>query len=216
MNLKPLIAVFLTVSLLCFSVGQGMRGGMMMNPAEAPTILLQRDDVRTDLQLTDDQKSKLFDMYQGIRQRFMEVGRQNFADDKERSAAFQNIGKKVAEEVNAVLTPGQQTRLKEIAYQLSGFSSAVVKDVQKSLGLTDAQKTKIDDLKARLDVANRAVFQKARDGEIQFADVQDTTKKNQKVLSDEIGKILTQSQKDKLKTLGGKTFVPTPDSTTGG
>ena len=185
----------------------------MLNPAANPTVLMQREDVRTDLQLTDDQKSKLYDMNQGIRDRFMEVVRQNFADDKERTAAFQNIGKKIGEEVIAVLTPAQQTRLKEIAIQLSGFASATVKDIQKTLSVTDAQKTKIDDLKARVDAANKAAVDKMRAGEIQSADVQDTAKKNQKVLNEEIGKVLTQPQKDKLKTLGGKIFVPTPETT---
>jgi hypothetical protein len=218
MNLKPVFTILWTVGLAAASFGQGMRGGgaWMLNPAANPTVLLQRDDVRSDLQLTDDQKSKLFDMYQGIRDRFMEVARQSFTDDKERTAAFQNIGKKIAEEVNAVLTAGQQSRLKEIAIQISGFASATVKDIQKGLSLTDTQKTKIDDLKARLDEANKAAGEKVRSGEIQSADLQETLKKNQKVLNDEIGKILTQAQKDKIKSLGGKMFVPTPEPGTGG
>lgn len=183
----------------------------MGNPAANPAFLLTRDDVRADLQVTDDQKSKLFDLQQGLRQRFTEAFRQANGDEKARSLAIANILTKVSEDANAILTPGQQKRLKEIAIQLSGFASAAVADVQKTLAISDAQKSKIADLMSRQDVATRSAWQKLRDGEIQYADVQDTIKKNQKVLNDEIGKILTQPQKDKLKTLEGKKFVPTPD-----
>jgi Spy/CpxP family protein refolding chaperone len=216
MNLKSVIAILSVAALATVSFGQGMRGGAMGNPAAMPQILLQREDVRTELQLTDEQKSKLFDMQSGIRQRFTEAARQPYDDDKARRKAFENIGKKIIEEVNAILTPGQLTRLKEVAIQVAGFSSAVVPDIQKSLSITDSQKNKITDLTTRQDAATAAAWQKLRDGEIQFADVQDTTKKNQKILNDEIGKILTPAQKDKLKTLGGKTFVPAPDPAAGG
>ena len=114
------------------------------------------------------------------------------------------------------MTSGQRTRLREIAIQVNGFSAASQPDVQKDLGLTETQKSKIADLMTRMQKAGRDAWQKVQSGEIQMADMQETQKKNQKILNDEIGKILTQAQKDKFKTLAGKTFVPTPEPGSGG
>jgi len=214
MNLKSVIIVLWITALAATSTAQGMR--MMGNPAANPPMLLTRDDVRTDLQITDDQKSKLYDLGQSVMSRFTEAGRARYDDASARTKAFENIGKKITEEVNAILTPGQQTRLKEIAIQLGGFGAASLPDIQKELSITPEQKTKITDLTARQQQATASAYEKLRNGEIQFADVQETTKKNQKILNEEIGKILTQPQKDKLKALGGKTFVPAPDPSAGG
>jgi len=210
MNLRAAFIILSVAALAAVSPvwGQGMRGGA---GSTNPAVLLQRDDVRGDLQITDDQKSKLFDLQEGLRARFQEVFRTAGDDQDARRKAFENIGKKITEEVNQILTAGQQIRLKEIAIQLFGFSVAEQPDVQKSLNATDEQKSKIKDLKDRMDKATRELWQKVGAGEIQIADVQDTMKKNQKILNDEIGKILTQTQKDKFKSLGGKPFVPAPE-----
>ena len=214
MNLKSIIVLLSVACLMANSFAQGMRG-MMGNPAANPAILLQREDVRSDLQVTDDQKAKLYDLQQGLAARFMEAGRISADDPEARKKAFENIGKKIVEEVNAILTTTQQTRLKEIAIQLSSFASAAVADIQKSLSITDTQKSKIADLMTAQGKATAAAWEKLRGGEIQFADVQETMKKNQKILNEEIGKILTAAQKAKLKTLSGKPFVPTPEPGTG-
>ena len=216
MNLK---AAFIILSVVLTGIvtsahGQGFRGAG--NPAENPAMLLQRDDVRGDLQITDEQKAKLYDLQQGLSSRFREAMQAGGDDPEVRRKAFENIGKKIAEEVNAILTVAQQTRLKEIAIQLAGFSSATIAEVQKGLAVTDEQKTKISDLVTRMKKASAEAWEKVRAGEIQFPDALDTMKKNQKVLNIEIGKILTQAQKDKLKTLGGKAFVETPEPTAGG
>ena len=215
MNLK---AAFIILSVAAFAAitpawGQGAGGG---SGSTNPAMLLRRDDVRGDLQITDDQKSKLYDLEQGLRQRFTEAMRTAGEDAETRRKAFENIGKKIVEEVNQILTAGQRTRLREIAIQVNGFSAASQPDVQKDLGLTEAQKAKIADLMSRMQKATRDAWQKVQAGEIQYTDVQEVMKKNQKILNDEIGKILTQPQKDKFKTLAGKTFVPAPESGSGG
>ncbi len=185
----------------------------MGNPITHPDTLLQRDDVRTDLQLTDDQKAKLYDVTQGVQERVYEARRATRGDPDAQHAAFENIFKKVEEDVNAILTPGQKTRLREIAVQLAGFSSAAADDVQKKLSITDSQKAKITDLLQRQEKATRDLWTKLEDGEIQFQDVSDGLKKNQQILTEMIGKILTSKQKDQIKKLGGRKFVPTdPDS----
>jgi len=216
MNLKTAFVILVVGALASVSAGQGYRAFMNVDIASHPERLLQRDDVRTDLQLTDDQKSKLFDMSQGLADRFREVFRSVGNDPDARQKAIANITKKIVEEVNQILTPGQQTRLKEVAIQVAGFSCVTIPEIQKSLALTSDQKSKIDDLAARQKKATGEATAKLQTGEIQMADLPEIVKKNTKVLNDEIGKVLTQAQKDKLKTLGGKTFVPKDDQDSGG
>lgn len=210
MKFKAVLIVLWIASFAAISAGQGMRGDIG-NPASNPSWLLQRDDVRTDLQLTDDEKSKLYDLQQGLRERFSEAARATRGDRDAQRKAFENIGKKISEDVNAILTPGQQTRLKEISIQLAGFASAAVEAVQKKLSLNDTQKAKIGDLVARQGKATTEAWERLQNGEIQFQDVRDAIQKNEKILNDMIGQVLTPGQKVKLKTLGGKKFVPAAD-----
>ena len=212
MNLKAAFIILSVAAFAAITPAWGQGAGGSTNPA----MLLRRDDVRADLQITDDQKSKLYDLEQGLRDRFSEAMRTAGQDPETRRKAFENIGKKIVEEVNQILTSCQRTRLREIAIQVNGFSAASQPDVQKDLGLTETQKSKIADLMTRMQKAGRDAWQKVQSGEIQMADMQETQKKNQKILNDEIGKILTQAQKDKFKTLAGKTFVPTPEPGSGG
>ena len=213
MNLKSVFVILTISALVAFAPAQqqGMRGAFG-NPAQNPSILLRRDDVKTDLQLTDDQKSKLFDLEQGLRDRFSEVFRNGGSDPETRQKAIENIVKKIIEDVNKILTTGQLKRLKEIAIQVAGNSSAALPEIQKELSITADQKTKIADLMTRQAKATSEAVERMRNGEIQSADVQEAVQKNQKILNEEIGKLLTQAQRDKLKTLGGKTFVPAETS----
>lgn len=208
MNLKTVSIILGIVSLAAISFGQGQRGGMYGGALTNPQMLLQRDDVRTDLQLTDDQKSKLFDMSQSIRDRFTDLFRTIGSDPEARKKGIENIVKKITEDVNKILTTGQQARLREIFIQVAGNTSASSADVQKDLALTAAQKSSIADLMDRQGKATRSVFEKVQSGELQREDIAEIQKKNAKILDDEIGKLLTKVQKDKLKTLGGKVFVP--------
>jgi Spy/CpxP family protein refolding chaperone len=115
--------------------------------------------------------------------------------------------KEVDAEVNKVLKPEQQTRLKEISIQLDGNKAVMKPEIQKDLAITDAQKAKLKTLQEGSQAASQSVMEKARNREIQWTEVQDIMKKNDKILNDEIGKVLTPAQKTKLTEMGGKKFV---------
>jgi len=78
--------------------------------------------------------------------------------------------------------------------------------IQKDLGLSEDQITKLKDLQQKQQEANRAVMQKVRDGGMSREDVQATMQKNEEIMNTEIGKILTSSQAAKLKEMGGAPF----------
>lgn len=209
MNLKVILVMIGVAAITATSFGQRF-GGMMGGPGGGnPSMLLRRDDVKKDLALTDDQKAKLQEMQDGMRQKFMDAFQNAGEDQEARQKAMAAIMKDVTDQVNKILTADQQKRLKEISVQLGGNAAVLQPDVQKDLALTDEQKAKIKDLNDRQQAANREIFQKVQSGDIQREDVGDLMQKNTKVLNEEIGKVLTQAQKDKLKDMGGKPFTAT-------
>ncbi len=208
MNLKKIILIGVVMALATVSMAQG-RGFRGMG-GNNPMFLLGRQDVQADLQLTDEQKAKLQELRQTSRQMFMDA-MQSAGDDQEaRQKAMQEVGKKLTDEVNKIITADQQKRLKEIGIQLNGSAALVDnKELQDQIGLTDDQKTKIKDLAAQQQAANRAIFEKVQSGELTREDAGPAFQKNQQALKGEIEKVLTEDQKAKLKAAGGKTFTAT-------
>lgn len=197
--------------------GRGQGRGMFGRGGGDATgvFLLQRADVSDEIKLTEDQKTKLQAQRDGMRDKFREA-MQGANGDRD---AMQKAMAKVMEENNkatlALLTDDQKKRLKELAIQRLGNGAALTPDVQKDLGVTDDQKAKIKELQDKQTEANTALFEKVRNQEISREDMQASMKKNTDTLNAEIGKILTDAQKSKLKDMGGKPFT-FKDETPGG
>lgn len=229
--------IFVSIGLLAItalSLAQGQGGGGRQGfgggrgQQQGIVGLLSRNDVRSELKISDDQSSKLAEL--GVRVRGQGGpgaggpgaggqgggrqgqgqggGRQgqggqggNFDPEAMRQAAREREAK-----IMAILEPGQQKRLKELFIQRSGNRAAMNETVQKDLGLSEDQVTKLRDLQQKQQEANRAVMQKVRDGELSREDVQSTMQKNEEIMNTEIGKILTSAQAAKLKEMGGAPF----------
>lgn len=211
--------------------GQGRGGGM------TPLSLLMRSDVRKDLDLKEEQITKIEALQpqrgqggagggqrgqgggQGGGQRGQGGGGQGQGGGGQRGqmtdeqrAAMQEAARKRAEEqkaaIAAILSPEQVTRLGEIAYQLQGNMAILQADTQKLLVLDDKQIASIKDLQTKQQEANQALFQKMRDQEITQEELRDKMTKNTDIMKAELGKILKADQAAKLKALGGtKPFV---------
>ena len=212
-----LLAVVAASSFAQFPGGGG-RGMMMGGGGGNPAMLLQRDDVQADLALTDDQKVKLKDIGEGTRDKMRTAFQEAQAQGIEREQmgkVMEKVMAEVTKEVNAVLTPDQQKRLKEINIQFNGNRSVNQADVAKDLAITDAQKEKLKGLNDKMREASQALMEKARGGEIQWTELRPIMEKNNKALDAEIEKILTEDQKKKLKEMGGKPFVRKDEPPTG-
>lgn len=184
--------------------GQGQQGGQVVF----------RTDVQADLQLTDEQKTKLTEYrtsMRGNRQRGQGGGGGNGgggngggqgANREEMLARRAEQQKKLAE----ILTPEQVKRLKEIQIQMAGPQAVLEADVQKELGLDAAQVKKVEDVQKTFREANQAVQQRVRSQEIDREKAAEARKTNNEALKTEITKILTAAQQEKLKALGGKPF----------
>ena len=208
--------------------GQGRGGGM------TPMTLLMRGDVRKDLELSEEQITKVEALQpqrgqggagggqrgqggggqgQGGGQR--QGGGQGGQMTDEQRAAMQEAAKKRAEEqkaaIAAILSPAQVTRLTEIGYQVQGNMAILQADTQKALGLDEKQIASIKDLQTKQQEAMQALMQKMRDQELTREELTEKMTKNTDIMKAELGKILKADQAAKLKAMGGtKPFVADP------
>jgi Spy/CpxP family protein refolding chaperone len=176
-------------------------GGMMPG-----SMLLARQDVRDDLKISSDQATKL----EGLRTEMMSSMRDAFreaqGDREAMGKVFEKMNADANKKVGEILTPEQNKRLQQIRIQLAGVLAAGDKDVAKDLGLSEAQNAKIKSLNDGMRAASQALMDKARNGEIEWQQVGETSQKNTDILKAEVAKVLTDAQKAKLKELEGPKF----------
>ena len=205
---------------------QGRQGGRQNNNMIG---LLQRSDVQSELKFSDDQKSKLEAMRPARGQGGNRGGGnggggnggggnggggnggggQRPAQDPEAMAKAAAEREKTTLEV---LSPEQTKRLLELYIQRVGSRAVIRADVQEALKINSTQKEKIADLQKNQREANQAVMEKVRNGEIERTAVADIQKKNDSILQDELNKILTAEQREKLQSMGGAPFKFDADS----
>jgi len=216
--MKKLILGIAVLAIAVMSQAQGGGRGMMMQGGGGnPLMLLNREDVKKDLALTDDQSEKLaaFNDQGAMRDRFMKamqdsgVSMEDMRTEegrKKMQPLMEKMQADMKKEVEAILTPAQVKRLGEINVQFNGNRSVLQKDIAKAVGLTEDQNKSVAELQKKQQDAMRGLFQKVQSGEMTMEDVQATRKKNDEILDTEIGKLLTEAQKAKLKEMGGKKF----------
>jgi hypothetical protein len=195
---------------------QGRQGGRQNNNMIG---LLQRSDVQTELKLSDDQKSKLEAMRpargQGGNRGGGNGGGGNGGGGQRPAQDPEAMAKAAAEREKTtleVLSPEQTKRLLELYVQRVGSRAVIRADVQEALKINSTQKEKITELQKNQREANQAVMEKVRNGEIERAAVADIQKKNDSILQDELNKILSAEQREKLKSMGGAPFKFDADS----
>jgi Spy/CpxP family protein refolding chaperone len=224
-KLRTLLALTGALVVVAASQAQGFR--MMGTPGGAggmkSMVMFRMDmqgasvrsDVAKELKITDEQKDKLMKVQDDQRQKMMSMFQGGGFDPSDREKMQKVISEAMAEadkSALAVLDEAQKKRLNELWIQRMGNGAIAVPEVQKQLGLTEAQVTKIKDLQTKQQSANQALFEKVRNQEIDPQEMRDVMTKNTKILNDEYAKVLTTEQTAKLKTLGGAEFKFDPDN----
>jgi Spy/CpxP family protein refolding chaperone len=190
--------------------GGGMQG--MGGFGAGPSNLAARPDVQTELKLTADQKSKV----QAISDKMREERRAAFQgaggggggqDMQARMAEMQKMSAKYDAEVLAVLTPEQTARIKQLAVQMAGANYPMGEEGQKALGVTSDQQSKLRALQDKQREAMTALFERMRNQELDFQSMGAEREKMDKIMAEEVGKILTAEQKAKWEELKGKPFA---------
>ncbi|MFQ3586845.1 MAG: hypothetical protein SNJ76_04165 [Fimbriimonadaceae bacterium] len=199
--------------------GFGGRGGMMMGGGlQNDTMLLMRSDVQAELKLTADQRTRLEQMQERMRQQMMERMQSGgmMGDREAMQAEFRRMQEETTRQVNSILTADQQKRLKEISIQMAGARAVMREDVAKELGITADQKTRLDRLQEAQRAANQSIMEKMRNGELDREQGQASMERNRVTLDAEIMKILTEAQRAKLKEMGGAPFQADPNASVSG
>lgn len=216
MKISKLMALGALVGVLASAVGaQGMRmmgggggmsKGMILFRFGMGEIEL-RSDVAKELGLTDAQKGKLDELQRKQMEQMMAMFQSGERPSQEE---MQKMMKKRQEDedkaLKEILDAKQQGRLKELWIQRMGNSALMVPEIQKELKMTDAQLEKVKNLQAKQGEANRAVFEKVQSGEIDRSEIRAIMERNNKILNEELGKVLDDEQRGKLKAMGGAEF----------
>ena len=172
----------------------------------SPDILLQRGDVRDDLQLSMDQSIKLFDLQDKVQSEEEQLATPAAEGDDSPQVSYEAIRKYATEQIDLLLTPDQNKRLKQIALQITGYSALARTELQKQVGMPKDLAIKIYDLTNEERQANQSVIEKFGAGHLTPDQYPEIIKKNHATLNKEIGKLLPQSLKDRFNALCGRIF----------
>lgn len=136
--------------------GRGFGGGF----GGGPMGLLMMPEVRTELNVTEEQQQKLRTAMEGLRPEGGGGPRGGFGNLSEEERAemrkrMEEMQKKADEAMKSVLSEEQITRLRQLEIQRQGAQALGRPDVAEKLGLTDEQKTKMREIQegARPDFA---------------------------------------------------------------
>jgi len=178
--------------------GQG-RGGRGMFQVTKLT-LLQAEPVQKELELVDDQKSKIAAIAEEQRgQQGQRGGGQDLSDEErakrraDRAAALAALNQKI----DAVLLDHQRTRLQEVWLQAAGTGALDDADVAKALAISEDQQTKLADARR---AAAEAMQDALQGGNFDREKIQQLRKE----ASDKTLAVLTSEQKDKFEKMQGK------------
>ncbi len=178
--------------------GRGM-GGMAV-------MLTFNKQLQDELKMDKEQLDKLNEVMAKSREGLGDLfAKLRDASPEERADMVKKMTEANTKAVNSVLKPEQQKRLQQIENQQAGIGMYLKEDVQKTLKLTDEQKTKIETINSDL----QKDLRKLRGGR-GFGGLDQATQRKrqslQKEASDNVAGLLTDSQKETVKTLIGEPF----------
>lgn len=192
--------------------GRGGRGGARGGPGfGGPLMLLMMPEVREELEMTEDQTTKLRESQRALFESMRsEGGRESFRDmsDEEREKRRAEMEKKTADMLKEVLLPKQVERLEQLALQREGTRALSNQKVINALKITPEQQAELTKIgeEAREQITelfrgggrDASEEQRAQNREKMDAIRKTVEKKAMGVLSDE--------QKQALAKLMGKPF----------
>src|SRR5262249_31443125 len=174
------------------------------------SFLVMAEPVQKELELTNDQKTKVQDLSQKLRDEGMDFfqslqGLSQEEMQKKMQERTQANRKKVAE----ILLAPQMERLDEISIQVAGAGSLTRSDVAEKLSLTDDQKKKLQETADKAQQKRMDLFQSYGGPPADDQERQERQQKQQKIADEQNEQslaVLTADQKDKFAKLKGKKF----------
>ena len=173
---------------------------MMLNSSGDSFGLLSNPSVQKDLELVEDQLDRIRQVNNDFSKQIKDKmglfkGGDGFTMDKAKdiSEVIQNLKQEQQEEINNILLPHQQDRLKQVALQMQmkgmGTASTLTRKLAEKLGLSEEQ---IEELKKK---------NKELQEEIKRKTAELKAKANDSLLE-----VLTSEQREMLEDMTGKKF----------
>jgi Spy/CpxP family protein refolding chaperone len=180
---------------------QGRPGGFGGRGGGGVGALLMIAEVQKELNITDDQKTKLREAIGGGGGRgdFQNLSREEIQKRIEEAA------KKAEETVKTVLDAKQQERLGELRIQRDGAVALARAEVAEKIGLDQAQKDKIKKVQEE-SAANRPNFPGQNATEEERTKARDEARKAREKVTTEILAVLSPQQKEAFEKLQGAKF----------
>jgi hypothetical protein len=187
-----------------------------------PVQLIQSEQVKKELGLTDEQIGKIKSMESELRAKLAakEASLQlkgldpKAKEEKLKTAAkeIDDLTKESRAQAGQILKPEQIKRMKEIMLQIYGWSVLTRNDYKDELKLTDAQNKQLDTIQEQMGQQMRAGWQ-IPSGEKAAETTSGNRKRMEQIMktsNTQALAVLTPAQKTQLETLKGKKFEFAP------
>ncbi len=194
--------------------GPGGPGGFGGRGGGDPTLmLLQREEVREELDLFPDQEQALGKLREQAREEARGGGDIDFrsirdASPEKRREIFEKLAKqrqeaekKMRKQLEEVLLPEQLKRLDQIGLQVQGVRALQTDEVAAALEITDAQKEQFEKHREEMGEKMRAIMA-AGDRENMREKMQELQTENEKQML----AVLTDDQKSEFEAMKGEPF----------
>jgi Spy/CpxP family protein refolding chaperone len=174
--------------------GRGFRWLFGASKAELATL----PDVQNELKLTDEQKIRVTEIHDGLRDDRRALFGTGFGRFSEIRTKSEELNREAAKKVDELLDESQRTRLQQIFVQQNGPRSLLDPAVADSLGLSEEQKSKLAAAREENGRDFEAAFaQHGREWRQHARDL--VAKGDERLLA-----VLTDEQRDRLETLKGE------------
>lgn len=200
-RLIPAFGVLVALAIVAAPSLQAQPGGMgMMNRPQMASGLLAMEEVQKELELTDEQVEEIVAAAQQLNDDFRAAMREAFTNGED-TAEIAKEFKEQDDEIVAKLNDDQKKRLKQLLYQRMDIAVLRDAEVAGALGLSDDQKTAIDEAFTSMQEKMQELFQSG-DREA----MREKMGELRTELSEAVMGQLTDEQKSKLDELKGEAF----------
>ena len=178
--------------------------------------LLRSEKIQKELEITEDQQSKLEEMgresMDSMRENYESL--QDLSEEERRSKWQKFISEsqeKLQKKLGEVLQPKQFERLEQIELQLQGPMTFVTPKIAKALDITKEQTEKIESILEEMWGKIREAMAGIRDLSAEerrekFSEMREQMQKLNKEFGDKILEVLTSDQRDKFEKMKGEKF----------
>jgi Spy/CpxP family protein refolding chaperone len=178
--------------------GRGFGGGI--SKARLATL----DEVQADLKLSDEQKTKITEISDDLRQKSRDLfggGMGRFAEIR---ADLEKLNREASAEVDKALDDAQRERLQQIDIQVNGAAALNEPNVIADLKLSDEQQKQLDEARAENEKVVTEAFQNL--GDMSRDERREKFREIGDAASERLLGVLTPEQKTQFEAMKGETL----------